>query len=343
MSEAVFPLLGPLLVFTVVLPLSAAVTKLLLAIVDRLDGSGELHTHQGTRYVLLVASSGAPLAWFFSASLHQAETGRSTSVCAVGHTLDAFCPEAAFFALALVLCAALLALPRLLREQLALPSSPSARARAAAVRVLAVVRARPALSRLVGRIDVRDDLAVPVATVGIARPRVLARTSLVETLDDDALAAALHHELEHVSSRDPLRYFVVWWALAVNPIGRFLLDKELARWLLAREVHCDRDAVLDGAHAPALAQAIVTAARRAAPYPVASLGSNDAGALKLRVSLLLAYAERAPGRCGQRQPALRLLCCFLFVVVVLPHRGATHALDVLHAATEGAVAVITGN
>jgi len=341
-SQAVFPLFGPLLVFAVALPLSAGIAKLLLAILDRLGrSSSALDSHQGVRYVLLVASSGAPLAWFFSASLHQAETGDSPGVCAVGHASDAYCPEAALFALALVLCAALFALPRLLREQLALPTSASQRARDAAARVTALIHKRPSLTPLVGRIDIRDVLAVPIATLGIVRPRVVARSSFVEDLDDEALAGALHHELEHVAGRDPLRYFVAWWALAVNPVGRFVLDKELARWMLAREVHCDRDAVLDGAGAPALAQAIVTAARPLSSQHLhPALGSSDAEMLKLRVDLLLSYTERSPVR-GGGQPALRVACFFLAAIIVLPHGGSTGALDVVHTACESAVASIT--
>ncbi|HMI92306.1 MAG TPA: hypothetical protein VK509_13110, partial [Polyangiales bacterium] len=303
-----------------------------------------LHTHQGLRYVLLVASSGAPLAWFISASLHQAESGREAEVCIATHAHEALCPEAALFALALVVCAGLFALPRLLREQLVNRPSTSPAALRTAARITGIIAARKALQPLRKRIYVRDDASAPIATVGIALPRVIVRGSFADALDDDALAGALHHELEHVRDRDPFRYFLVWWALALNPLGRRFLDKELSAWLLAREVHCDREAVLEGAAASALAQALVTAARR---MPIAALalqpalGTTDAASLRLRVELLLAYADHAPHRCC-RQPVLRFALVALLLALVLPHSVGTSALDVVHIASEQAVSIFTG-
>jgi beta-lactamase regulating signal transducer with metallopeptidase domain len=231
-----------------------------------------------------------------------------------------------------------------LREQLVNRASTSPAARRTAARLAALVVGREALAPLRDRVYVRDDASAPIATVGIVAPRVVVRRSFADALDDDALAGALHHELEHVRDRDPFRYFVVWWALALNPLGRRWLDKELSAWLLAREAHCDREAVLGGAAASALAQALVTAAR---PQPVAALarvqpalGATDASSLRLRVELLLAYADRAPHRCC-RQPVLRFALATLLLAVLLPHSVGTQALDVLHIASEQAVSLIT--
>jgi len=340
MIEAVFPLVGPLLVFAVALPLAAILTRLLLAAIGRWSEQGGLHAHQGLRYVLLVGSSGAPLVWFISASLHQAESGRSSEVCIATHAHEALCREAALFALALVVCAGLFAMPRLLREQLANRASTSPDALRVGARIAAIAGAHAALRALRRRVVVRDEASAPIATVGIASPRVVVRTSFADALDDDALAGALHHELEHVRDRDPFRYFVAWWALAVNPLGRRFLDKELSRWLLAREVHCDREAVLGGATAPALAQALITAARPGMAF-VPALGATDASTLRLRVELLLAYADRAPHRCC-RQPALRFAMAALLLAIVLPHSVGTSALDVVHIASEQAVSIFTG-
>jgi beta-lactamase regulating signal transducer with metallopeptidase domain len=339
-KEAVFPLVGPLFVFAIALPVAAAIVRLVLEAIERLGRTRGLHAHQGLRYVLLVASSGVPLVWFISASLHQAETGESAPVCIATHAHEALCPEAALFALALVAIAALFAAPRLLREQLASAASTSPAARRAAVRIAAVIATRPALRDLRRRVSVNDEAAVPIATVGILSPRVVVRVAFASALDDDALAGALHHELEHVRGRDPLRYFIAWWALAVNPFGRWLLERELSRWLLAREVHCDREAVLDGAGAPALAHALVTAARPFGAHTRAALGAADPATLKLRVELLLAYADRAPHRCC-RQPALRFALAALLFAVVLPHGGGTHALDAVHVASEQTVSFLT--
>jgi beta-lactamase regulating signal transducer with metallopeptidase domain len=340
-SEAVFPLLGPLLVFLVVLPAAAIVVKIALVVLDRWCDGGELHTYQGLRYVLLVASGIGPIGWFLSASLHQAESGRSSSICSASHAANAFCPEAEFFALALVCSAAAFATFRLRRRTTSRPSA-SLRAQRAAVRILKLVRSRPSLAMLVGRIDVFDDLEVPIGTLGMLRPRVAVRTDFAEELDSEALAGALLHEIEHVRDRDPLRYFVAYLALAVNPIGRLLLDKELAWWLLAREVHCDREAVLDGAYAAALAQAIVIAARPPSLHLVPGLGPTDSLAVKLRVNLLLAYDEHGPHQCC-RQPVLRFALCALLFVVLLPHAGSTGALDAVHMASERAAILVAGD
>jgi hypothetical protein len=118
------------------------------------------------------------------------------------------------------------------------------------------------------------------------------------------------------------------------------LRHELSHWLLAREIQCDREAVLNGASAAALAQAIVTAARPMPADPTAALGEVDAPALKLRVSLLMAYSERVPVRYSLR-PALRLVLCAIAFVALLPHRGGTGALDVVHVLTESTIALLT--
>jgi Zn-dependent protease with chaperone function len=341
-NEVAFPLLGMVLMFSIVLPASAALAKLLLLSAERLTRSRGVHALDGLRYLVLLASSGVPLAWFISASLHQAESGRSSSVCLAGHAAGAFCPEAAFFAGALVSCTALFALARRLGSPFARRQLLSARGEACAIRVAELLRMRPALAELRGRMQVHDELPIAIATLGGLRPRVLIASELVAALDDDALAAALHHELEHVRDRDPLRYFALWWALAVNPFGRWLLQDELARWLLCRELHCDRDAVLAGANAAALADAIVQAARSGERPALAALGNADVGAIALRVRVLLAYSEAPPER-RTAQPVLRIALCALSLVALLPHGSSTRPLDVVHVAAESAASLVTGH
>ena len=332
-----FPLLGPLIVFGVALPCVALAVKLLLLAARRREG---LHLRLRLRYVLLVASSGVPLVWLISAGLHQAESGRIVEVCLAPHGPDAMCLEAISFALALVGLSALFALPRLIWEQVLLRGSTSPAAVAASERVARLVRERPQLEPLAGRCVVRDSLRHTIVTVGIVSPRVVVRTSFVAELDDEALTAVLHHELEHVVGRDPLRYFVAWWALAINPIGRWILNGELARWVLAREIHCDREAVLAGASAPALAHSLVRGSRPAAGV-VPALSSGSLASLRLRVGLLLAYAEQPPVGCC-RGPALRVAVGLLALVFLLPHGAGTGLLDVLHAASERAGGFLIG-
>lgn len=332
MTEVVFPLLGPLIVFGLALPFFALVVKLLLLAVRRREG---LHFHLRLRYVLLVAASGVPLVWLISAGLHQAETGRIVEVCIAPHGPDALCLEAIYFAVALVSLSALLAFPRLIWEQVLLRGSPTESARRVSERLTRLVHESPQLYPLLGRCVVRDSLRHTIVTVGVVSPRVVIRTSFAQELDDEALIAVLCHELEHVVGHDPLRYFVAWWALAINPVGRWILNGELARWVLAREIHCDREAVLAGASAPALAHSLVRGSRATSGRPLPALGTGNLAALRLRVNLLLAYADSPPVRCC-RGPALRVVVGLLILVSALPHSAGTGLLDVLHVVSEHA-------
>jgi beta-lactamase regulating signal transducer with metallopeptidase domain len=340
MSEAVFPLLGPIIVFVVILPASALVARALLAALSRVDTAHGAGGHHGTRYAILVASSALPLLWFVSASLHQSESGESAAVCAAPHDPGAFCAEAAYFSLGLAVLALAFALPRLVREQLMMRSGSGKAARSVRSRIDRLLDAHPALEPLRNRTFAADEAPVPIATVGIFSPRVIVQTTFADALDDEALVGALHHELEHVVERDPLRYFIAWWALAVNPFGRKQLASHHARWLWEREAHCDRQAVAAGAGAAALAQALVVAARPARESAFqAALGSRHAEAIRLRLGLLLAYADRRPHRCTEAKSLWGLLVA-LTAAVALPHSSGTALLDLVHAASERAVLLL---
>lgn len=341
MNEAVFPILGPLIVIALVLPASALSAKLLLLALSRWGSEPSLHVHQGLRYAILVLSSAVPLAWFISASLHQAETGRSVLVCTAEHSPSGDCAEAAYFSLALSGVALLIGVPRMLWNRLVLRGSKTQRALAAQARVQRIIGEHARLAPLNGRVLTLDQASAPIATIGLLAPRVVLQSAFAESLDDESLAGALYHELQHFLELDPLRYFVGWWALAVNPLGSWLLRGDYARWLLAREAHCDRHAVLAGACPTALAKALVVAARPPTRPLLATLGSPEVEAVRLRLGLLLAYADRAPRRCSHG-PGLRLVVAALVLVLALPHGGGTHALDALHAATERGLAFVAG-
>jgi beta-lactamase regulating signal transducer with metallopeptidase domain len=224
-----------------------------------------------------------------------------------------------------------------------LRTSSSVSTRALEARILRLIDERPALALLRRRIVASEWAEAPIATVGIFAPRILVQTAFASALDDEALAGALHHELEHFVGRDPLKYFVAWWALAVNPLGRFQLRGEHARWLLEREAHCDRQAVASGASAAALAEALLVAARsgRSSAFQ-APLGSSHLDAVRLRLGLLLAYADRTPHRCGSDR-GVPLLLAALAVAAAIPHAGGTHLLDWVHLASEGAVSLVAGD
>jgi Zn-dependent protease with chaperone function len=344
MTELALPVLGALFVFGILLPMAALISKLILRLLQvRGNGSG-LHDHGALRYALLIGPTLGPLAWIISACLHQAEAGTAANVCVVYDPPGMLCPEVALFACALVLLVALTALPRIGREQRALRAARSPEAERLRARLERLApRSPPDLSRMLAQLVIADHTSEPIATHGVLAPRIVVQTAFASGLDDAALLGALCHEAEHVRDRDPLRYFIAWWALAVNPIGRWLLGSELTRWIVAREAHCDRAAVLAGASAPALAQALVAAARfsPAAGAATPALRTADARVLRLRVDLLLAYAERRPHRCC-RPLSLRLAACGFVLALALAHPFGEEPLNTLHRTTEDVATFITG-
>ena len=335
MSEAAFPIVGPVLVLLLGLPLSALVAKVLLWALARVSAAPEAFL--GLRYSIIAGSSVAPLAWFLSASLHQAETGNTEVVCATAHEPGASCIDGLAFCLTLAVSALVLAYVR--GQSWRRRDHDSYSAESAVVgRLAALCHADPHLRPLGGRIWLSKRDVPPIATFGFLRPRIVLRSEFVDALDDDAITAALHHELAHLKAWDPLRYLVLAWSLAMNPLGAWLLRAELRFWKLGREIHCDREAVCAGASAAALAQALVTAARPVAA-PVPALGPNEVQTLKLRVSLLLAYDEHCPiPRAGDS--GLGLAIAALAIFLALPHGTGTELLNVVHSVSESSVALL---
>ena len=336
MTEAIFPIFGAVIVLLFVLPVSAMLARVVLVAADRFMPPSWFYLQQELRYFSVVMASAAPLLWFASAGLHQAESGVGSTVCAVEHAAEeALCPEPWLFALALVLYGLGFALTRSSSYRTRLVAPSSRRIVPLEARVNALVSACTELQRLAGRCEVIDGLPIPVAAVGIFTPRIVLNAEFVQQLDDDALVGALHHELEHVRGHDPLRFLIAAWALRVNPWGRVYLHREIARWRLERELHCDKEAVANGADPTAMAHAIVTAARRS-ERTVAALGDTDGQALKLRVELLLAYEERPPLR-STRYTGLGATVAAAVAWAVLPHGGRTWALDAIHVVAETTV------
>lgn len=333
MSEIVFPVLGAAFVLLVVLPGCALVAKLALLWLER--SGGALHD-LNLRYAVLTASSILPLGWFLSAGIHQAETGKSALACVLSHDQAELCFESASFALLLVLGAAL-ACVTAYRRASRVPISTSPIADQLAERIERIVAAHPALLGLRDRIAITEAHGFALGTRGLRRPRVIVGAKFATQLTDGMLASALGHEQEHVRSRDPLRYLLLQLALSVSPLGRLVLGPHAAAWRAAREARCDREAVLGGAAPLPLADAIVRAARPMARESVA-LGATDTAVLRLRVDMLLAFAERAPERCrSESRSAIPLALALLVVTLCLPHRTGTQALDALHTSTERAL------
>jgi hypothetical protein len=328
-TEAIFPLVGVLAVFLAVLPAAALMAKAGLVLLER---SGLLH-RLDLRYPLLVGASLLPLAWLVSAGLHQSEA-RAVVSCLFDHDSAVLCLEPAFFAVLL----SVLVVGRgvgLWRRNLAqrLPTHHSNELNGRMERLLA---AHPELSDLHRRVEITDAPHFAIATLGLLRQRVVVGAAFAAGLDDASLTAALGHEAEHVRARDPLRYFLLELALALNPAGAWLLRPHASRWLAAREAHCDREAVTQGAAPLSLADALLFAARP--QRGLAALGAADAASLRLRVNLLMAFSERRPELCCHRGPsAFAVGSCLVALALLLPHHLGTAALDLLHSGTEQAI------
>ena len=147
-----------------------------------------------------------------------------------------------------------------------------------------VVTAATAASVL-GRIDVVDAPRSFAFTYGWVHPRVCISTRLVDLLDEHELEAVLHHELWHVSHRDPLRLLLaqsVGVALGAVPEIRRLVHL----YVLAMEVAADRHVVAVMGHPRSLAGALSKAKTSPLRIPVPE-GHADARAAALAGSLPL--------------------------------------------------------
>ncbi len=335
MTEAIFPLLGAAFVVLFVLPLVGLLAKAGLVLLERDGVGGPLHS-LNLRYLLLTSSSLLPLAWFLSAGLHQAESGKSALACLFDHDATALCFEPGFFALTLGLVMLGCVMPTL-RNVAGVRALRTPAAGTLLARIEQLLTARPSLKALHGRVVVTGEPAFALGTYGWTKPRVVVGVAFAARLSDETLASALGHEHEHVLSLDPLRYLVLRLALAMNPFGRFLLEPHVTRWYAAREAHCDREAVIRGALPLPLADAIVQAARPSVREAVA-LGARDTTVLKFRIGMLLAFAERSPARCCHQGPsAFPTAFVLLVLALLLPHQTGTAALDVLHTGAEHAL------
>lgn len=336
MTEAGFPLLGATFVLLCILPLATLAAKGGLVLLERHRLGGALHA-LNLRYMLLTVPTALPLAWFVSAGLHQAETGRSALACVISHDRKAICVEPGFFALMLA-SAVTVACIWSLRPSARIRPASSAEATHLAARIEKLIGTHPALAALRGRVVTTEKAGFALATHGLLRRRVFVGVTFARNLDNESLVSALGHETEHVRAFDPLRYLLLDLAVAMNPFGRFLVAPHAKRWRAAREAHCDREAVIHGASALALAQAILRAAK--APKSAVALGTRDARIVKFRVGLLLAFAENPPRRCCNEGrsalPLALMLCC---IAIVLPHRLGTEPLDVLHSGSEHALSL----
>ncbi len=331
MNELFFPTLGTAVVVLLVLPLCAALSRGLLFLLDRAAGT-RLVRWGTARYLLLVLPSLVPFAWTISAGLHQAESGRSVIGCLFLHELEQLCLEPLLFAGLLCLVALACTGPWLVR------CAGFSRVRASAeagetARVAALVQRTQAIAALRGRVVVAEGGVGGCAALGLCRPIVAIDADFVRRCDDETLIGALAHELEHLRGRDTIRYWLLALSLRLNPLGAWLLKRDAAAWVFRREVQCDRAAVLAGAEPLAVASALLRAASPRDPA-LAHIGGARSK-LRLRVELLLAYAEkRPPVEAAWGASGLALVALIAGLASFVPHFGGTNPLDVMHTTVE---------
>ena len=331
MSELLFPTLGTAVVVLLVLPLCAAISKALLVLLDGLAGPRLLRW--GTvRYLLVVLPSLVPFAWTISAGLHQAESGRSVIGCIFLHDFEELCLEPLLFAAMLSIVALASVAPWAVRCW-RLSSVRGDGSSIQAARVAALIAGTPQIAALHGRVVVTAGGVGGSAALGLWRPIVAMDADFVNQCDDETLVGALSHELEHLRGGDTFRYWLLALSLKLNPVGAWLLKRDAAAWVFRREVQCDRAAVLAGAEPLAVATALL---RAASPQDTALAHIGGARAkIRLRVELLLAYAEKRPANEMRAGASVMALVAILAgAASVVPHVGGTNPLDVMHTTVE---------
>jgi len=341
MSELAFTALAVLVLFAVVVPALTLMCKAALVLRRRFDSDVQAFGSMSS-YLLIVGPVLAPAVWFVSAALHESEPGDLTDV---SHLAGQACYNALAFAAFVALLLTLVFARRHWQQRSEAArgcDGPSCRRRAR--RLDTICTRHPLLARLRRRIVVVDRADEALRVVGVFRPVIAIRADLIGQLDDHALTGALLHEAEHLRTYDPLRYLLGSVCLSLNPLAR-LLSAELRRWTLAREVACDRAAVLSGAEPLSLAQAIVVAARpnrstrsRSAAAPSASLAGDEVRFVRLRVGLLLAYASAGHLWTRRQAPLLGSAAALLAATVLLPHVVDAWPLNGLHPGIEAVLA-----
>lgn len=282
-------------------------------------------------YAALVLPGLIPFIWAMSSAVHGLATGTTLSCCAwlmqspIGwrHLLFGFVP----FVLFAAQLWSFISHYRARHGTHQSPGDQSARAR-----LRRIVRNDESLrpyARLIRLVDCSGGI---FAARGSSQPRIEVASSLVERLDDDALRAALHHEVAHLRHRDPWRFGILAAARVLNPFYGWL-ESYASAWRFAREIRCDREATEQGAEPLALADALVTVAKQSGTAAecaesgskfslgYAGLCGADQTRLSVRVQLLV---EKTLGDIGNDPDesggfrATHLLALGL-ASVVLPH------------------------
>lgn len=189
-----------------------------------------------------------------------------------------------------------------------------------------------------------------IAVVGTFMPRLFIAESVLETLTQEELNAAIAHEAGHLYAHDNLKRSLLRAcrdALMIVPCGRSL-DRA---WAEAAESAADEHAAQQSVEAAlSLASALVkiakmvpVGARAAVPVAAFLVGVEETRGVKARVRRLLeiashGYLRRAPNRTLARMLTAGSLCGVLLLAVVIAanpivlvtvHRAIEHAVKLL--------------
>jgi Zn-dependent protease with chaperone function len=252
-------------------------------------------------YAALLLPGIIPFVWASSSAIHAFATGETLACCAWlieapldwRHVVFGVVPVVLFVAQAWSLI-----------DQYRKRHAAHGRAgdRSARSQLRRVIQGDQRLRRYADRIELVDCRAGMFAARGSGRLRIEVATRLVEALNDDALEAALLHEVAHLRQRDPWRFTGLAVARILNPFHGWL-QRYASAWRFSREVNCDRRATQGGAEPLALAEALVTVARESNSADAcrpnewhaahAGLCGADDDRLSVRVKLLLEAATAA--------------------------------------------------
>jgi Peptidase family M48 len=163
-----------------------------------------------------------------------------------------------------------------------------------------------------------------VAVVGTFRPRLFIAEQVLETLNEEELAAAIAHEYGHMAAKDNLKRSMLRTsraALLMIPCGRSL-DRA---WGEASEAAADEHAAeKSSAVALNLASALVRVARMipAEPRPVMPsstflVGGEETRGVKARVSRLVELSATDPKLLESSAPLFRYLPGLFLVTIVI--------------------------
>jgi Zn-dependent protease with chaperone function len=198
----------------------------------------------------------------------------------------------------------------------------------------------------------RVEHALPlVAVVGCLRPRLFIASHLFDLLCEDEIAAAVAHELGHVSSRDNLKRTLMHLCRNVLPFAPRARALERA-WSAESESAADEFAAVTGGAQAAisLASALVKIARlmpetvAPASRAVAMLVGSDGGNVAERVDRLLTFADANSG-CGARDSTRMrhgaTLSHFFILAATLLLAAQPHVMRGFYAALERIVSALS--